>query len=200
MLSTGEKEERALVEKCLCGDNSAWDRLMELHRPKIAGVVRWTKWKFERHEVEDVIQETLLQIVRSLKEFKFQSALATFVHKITVNTCIEQIKRKTAAKRDARCVSLDALDGDPDDPPVRIPAGPAPNQEEMLLAEENIGLLKRCLASLDQRCKDLVRLRFFEDLPFHEMAGRLNAKQNTLIVQLKRCLLRILRQFQTEGL
>lgn len=200
MDSARDREERSLIGKCLRGDNVAWDRLVELHYPKIAGIVRWPKWKFDRHEIEDVIQEALEEVVKSLKGFKFQSALGTFVHTITVNTCIEQIRKKTAAKRDALCMGLDSVGADCEDPDIHIPRSFDGNQEELLLGKEQIGLLKRALATLDKRCKELVRFRFFEDLSFQEIAERLNTKQNTLVVQLKRCLLRILKQFQTEGL
>jgi RNA polymerase sigma-70 factor (ECF subfamily) len=199
MSSECDREERSLIEKCLCGDGYAWDKLFELHQPRIAGIVRWPKWKFDRHEIEDVMQEALEEVVKSLKTFKFQSALATFIHKVTVNTCIEQIRKKTAAKRDGLCVPIDPTGTDREDTDAHIPVNPGLNQEEMLLGMERVGLLKQALTSLDKRCKDLVRLRYFEDLSFQEIAFRLDTKQNTLVVQLKRCLLRVLRQFQTEG-
>jgi RNA polymerase sigma factor (sigma-70 family) len=200
MFSGSDQEERILVGRCLQGDGCAWERLMELHYPKVAGIVRWPKWKFDVREVEDVTQEALERIVSSLKHFRFQSSLGTFVYKITVNTCVEQLRRKTAAKRSAPCMPLDPIRSDREDIEVHMAANPGPNQEEMLLAHERMALLRRGLASLDQRCKELVRLRFFEELSFEEMASRLNTKKNTLVVQLKRCLLRVLRQFQTEGL
>lgn len=200
MNSGSDKEERSLIERCLRGDAASWDRLMELHYPKIASIVRWPKWKFDRHEVEDVIQETLEKVVKSLRDFKFQSALTTFIHTITVHTCIEQIRRKTAAKRDAFTMGLDSVGTDCEEPDIHIPRETGHNQEEMLLVKENIGLLQRALASLGKRCKELVRFRFFEDLSFQEMAEKLDAKQNTLVVQLKRCLFKIMKQFQTEGL
>lgn len=200
MLSESVREERSLIEKCLRGDGSAWDRLIDLHYPRIAGIVRWPKWKFDRHELEDVIQETLEQVVKSVKTFKFQSALETFIYKVTVNTCIEQIRKRTAAKRDVSCIPLDVIQTDCEKPDAHIPRSPDRNQEDLLLRLEQIGLLRQALESLDKQCKDLVRYRFFEEISFQEIAAKLNIKQNTLVVQLKRCLLRILRQFQTEGL
>jgi len=200
MFSGSHEEERSLIDRCLQGDSRAWDRVMELHYPRIAGIVRWPKWKFDPREMEDVTQEALEEIVKSLKGFKLQSGLGTFVYKIVVNICIEQIRKKTAAKRVAQCVPLDPVSADRDESGTHIPRNPDPNQEEMLMAQERLGLLKRALSSLDERCRELVRLRFFEELSFQEIAARLHTKQNTLVVQLKRCLLRVLRQFQTEGM
>lgn len=200
MFSSGDKDERSLIERCLRADNHAWETLQERHRPRIAGIVMWPKWKFERHEIDDVIQETWLQLVKSLKEFKFQSSLGTFIYTITEFTCIEQIRKKTAAKRDGLRVELDTVSADQDDPDIHIPRNPGPNPEDEILRSEQIGILKRGLASLDKKCKELVRLRFFEDVPFRDIAARLDEKPNTLIVQLKRCLLKIMKQFQTEGL
>ena len=199
MFSGSDQEERILIGRCLKGDSCAWERLIELHYPKVAGIVRWPKWKFDLREVEDVTQESVEQIVKSLRRFKFQSALATFIQKITMNVCVQQIRKRTAAKRYAPCLPLDPVGACERDIDAHIPKNPYPNQEEMLLEQERLSLLKRGLASLDQRCKDLVRLRFLEELSFQEIAIRLNAKQNTLVVQLKRCLLRIMRQFQTDG-
>lgn len=200
MFSECDKEERLLIERCLHGDSVAWDKLVELHRPKIAGIVKWPKWRFDPHEVEDVIQDSLLQLVNSLKTFRFEASLGTFIHRITQCACIERIRKKTASKRDADCVPIGHGGANCDDIPVHIPVDPANNQEELLLGKERISLLKRALAALDKRCKELVRFRFFEDMSFQEVAERLNEKPNTLVVQLRRCLDKLMKLCGTEGL
>jgi RNA polymerase sigma-70 factor, ECF subfamily len=198
-MSGNDREEGRLVDQCLRGDQQAWEQLFEEHLRLVRSIARWTKWSFSPHETEDVIQEIVEQVVRSLRTFQFQSRLSTFVYKIAVNTCVAQIRRKTALKRgsDVDCVALDTVgDGDQDAGTLAAPSG-GKNQEEILLHQENIHLIREALGSLDKKCKELIRFRFFDEFSFEQIADRLKAKKNTLVVRLKRCLDRVFQRLQT---
>jgi RNA polymerase sigma-70 factor (ECF subfamily) len=189
-----------LLEKCRKGDQEACSRLLEAHKPLIASVVSSSKWGFRRHEHEDLIQESMIEVVKAVKNFEPRARVSTFVHTIAYRCCVALIRKKAAEKRinDFDCVPLaGAGTDDPDNPGVAV-GDPGPNQEEMVLHREKIGLLKRALASLDAKCKDLVRMRFFDGYSFKDIAARLKAKENTVLVQLKRCLQTLQGQVSAE--
>jgi len=186
--------EKLLVARCLTGDPKAWEAFIDSHYGAIVSVVSWKKWRFDTQEIEDVTQEVMAEIVRALKTFEFRSNLGTFVYRIAVNTCTGHLRKKTAIKR-RLCsgqVALDPIESGTDQQRVEICVNSGRNQEELLLEQEELLSLKKALFKLDERCKDLIQQRYVSDSSFDEISRRTGIKTNTLVVQLKRCLVRLL--------
>lgn len=199
MQYTGQNE-RKLVERCLQGDNEAWEELFNTHCGVITSVIKWSKWGFAPHEIEDLRQTVLEQIVISLKNFNFQAKLGTFIHKLTVNVCISELRRRTAIKRgsDADPIPIDPVGGDEYAAGTHVPSNPGANQEEELSLKQDVEAYRRALESLDRACKEIIRLRCFEELPFERISERLKAKKNTLVQRLRRCMQRLVQVLRTE--
>lgn len=186
--------ERLLVARCLTGDQAAWEAFVDAHYCAIVSVVSWKKWRFDTQEIEDVTQEVMAEIVKALKTFEFKSNLGTFVYRIAVNTCGGNLRKKTAIKRRlySAQVALDPIESGADRQRMEICVNPGRNQEEALLEQEELFSLKKALFKLDEQCKNLIRQRYFSDSSFEEISRRTGIKTNTLVVQLKRCLARLL--------
>lgn len=201
MIDGTDSEERSLVERCLAGEKHAWDEFFSAHYRTIASVVGSRRWGFDRSEVEDVIQDVLEAVIKSLKRFEFRSRVNTFVYKISVSTCIARLRKKTAVKRGGGSaeVHLDLSNTRLESDTVQDHAGCTGNPEELLLRQENIFTVGQALAKLGERCKELVRYRYFNELSFQEIAARTGLKENSLVVQMKRCLLRLFGYLQAGG-
>ncbi len=201
MMFDKDREEMQLVQQCLTGDNDAWDRLVTLVHPKISAVVRWRKWGLEHHELEDLVQDTLEQLVVSLKRLDAGSNLAAFVHTIAVRCCIARLRERKAAKRHAEGghVPFEMMEDRCAGESGPVSCSPFMNPEQTLTAREEVHLFKRVLSFLSDQCKELIRMKIFDDLPFAAIAERLKERENTLAVRMKRCLLRIAQHLQSEG-
>jgi RNA polymerase sigma factor (sigma-70 family) len=73
------------------------------------------------------------------------------------------------------------------------------NPEDLLIRSETIQRVGKALARLNERCRELVRDRYFSELSFLEIAEKTGIKENSLVVQLKRCLVRLLGILEGEG-
>jgi len=67
------------------GDSADWQRLLTIYRPFIASIVR--KYPSLESQVDDVVQEVMLVLVRELREFKRhrEGSFRTWIRGITVN-------------------------------------------------------------------------------------------------------------------
>ena len=193
----GDVDERRLVEQCLSGNEPAWKTLLDRHYRTIAAVVRWQKWKFDHRDIEDTTQDALEELVKALAGFQFQSRLSLFIRTIAVRACVNRIRKKVAQKRisDSDCVPINSVGEDQNDTSFHTPLDPSTSQEEALLARERVSTLKGALSKLDRECKRLIRMRFFDDLSFPEIANMLKIKDNTIAVQVRRCVFKINRFF-----
>jgi RNA polymerase sigma-70 factor (ECF subfamily) len=59
-----------------------------------------------KEDAEDIAQEVFVEVFNSIKKFKGDSKLSTWIYRITTNKCLEFIRKKNAKKRFAFLQSL----------------------------------------------------------------------------------------------
>jgi RNA polymerase sigma-70 factor (ECF subfamily) len=120
----------------------------------------------------DVVQETLVQALASFGQFRGQSLeeLQGWLRGILRNVMSHSLRGLGAARRRAdREVSLQAFA----DPAGAVPApGPTPSNE--LMREERETAVRQALARLPEAYRQVLVWREWEDLPFAEIARRLD--------------------------
>ena len=81
--------EGTLVERAQRGDELAFATLYQLHNKRVYSVcLRMTK---DVAEAEDLAQEAFMQVFRNLNSFRGNSAFATWLYRIAVNTVLMEI-------------------------------------------------------------------------------------------------------------
>lgn len=88
-------EEERLIARASAGDAAAFRDLYERHRADVARLVY--RMLGGRSDFEDVIQEVFVQVYKSLKDFRGQSKLSTWMHRVTVNVVL--MHRRAARSR-----------------------------------------------------------------------------------------------------
>jgi RNA polymerase sigma-70 factor (ECF subfamily) len=88
-------EEERLIARAAAGESAAFRELYERHRADVARLVY--RMLGGRSDFEDVIQEVFVQVYRSLKDFRGQSKLSTWMHRVTVNVVL--MHRRAARSR-----------------------------------------------------------------------------------------------------
>src|SRR4051812_48011817 len=88
----------ALIERCLQGDQLAWDEIVRQYRRRVFNVA----YKFVgRHdEAEDLTQDIFLKIFRSLATFDRRANFQTWLISVSRNLCIDHY-RSVRKERDA---------------------------------------------------------------------------------------------------
>jgi RNA polymerase sigma-70 factor (ECF subfamily) len=84
--------EKRLVERAQSGDSHAFASLYEMHKHRVYAIcLRFTR---ERMEAEDCSQEAFLQCFLRLSTFRGESALSTWLYRLTVNVVLMRLRRK----------------------------------------------------------------------------------------------------------
>jgi RNA polymerase sigma factor (sigma-70 family) len=119
----------------------------------------------EADTAEDVVQEAFMRLHTHFAEVREpRSWLYRTVHNLALNH-----QRKAS-----KIVPLDAggnREGDVADP-ANDPPDPQPLPDEQIARREGIGLVRLGLQSLDARARQLVELKFQEDLSYKEISAR----------------------------
>jgi RNA polymerase sigma-70 factor (ECF subfamily) len=85
-----------LLARHVAGDPDAFSEIVRRHRDRLWAVALHTLRDHE--EAADAVQDALVSAYRAAHTFRGQSAVTTWLHRITVNACLDRI-RKAASRR-----------------------------------------------------------------------------------------------------
>ena len=143
-----------------------------------------------REDAEEVTQDVLMKVYRKIGAFRGDSALSSWIYRITFNTAMSRLRqhrgeRTAEQERDRALAVLEASD----DSAQRTPADPADwshMPDEDLLRFELRKALEVAVLELPEIYREPVILRDFEGLTTEEASTRLKVKDQTLKSRLHR--------------
>lgn len=89
--------EADLIKKLISGDEGAYKELYDLHKSKVYNTA--SGFLTSESEAEDITQEVFIQVFRSVKHFKERSRLSTWIYRITISKCLDQLRKNKTKKR-----------------------------------------------------------------------------------------------------
>ncbi|GAA0423381.1 RNA polymerase sigma factor SigM [Streptomyces luteireticuli] len=96
-----------LLARHVAGDPDAFGEIVRRHRDRLWAVALRTLG--DREEAADAVQDALVSAYRAAHTFRGQSAVTTWLHRITVNACLDRA-RKAAARRTSPLVETEKLE------------------------------------------------------------------------------------------
>ena len=88
--------EQVFLKKLIEGDASAYNTLLNEYQQKVFATC--ISFIPNKEDAEDVAQEVFLEVFKSVKKFKGNSKLSTWIYKISTNKCLEFIRKKNTKK------------------------------------------------------------------------------------------------------
>jgi RNA polymerase sigma-70 factor, ECF subfamily len=104
-----------LLRRHAAGDNEAFGELFRRHRDRLWAVALRTVG--EPEEAADALQDAMVSAFRRAGDFRGESAVTTWLHRIVVNACLDRLRRRAArpavpAGSDQALEALAPQDGD----------------------------------------------------------------------------------------
>lgn len=103
----GDHSDQELLSLHVAGDPDAFGELVRRHRDRLWAVALRTLG--DREEAADAVQDALVSAYRAAHTFRGDSAVTTWLHRITVNACLDRA-RKAASRRTAPLDDTDRLE------------------------------------------------------------------------------------------
>lgn len=185
--------ERVLAERALAGSADAFRSLVELYqRPIHSFVLRMLP---DASLADDLAQDVFLRAWRHLGEYDPSRKFSSWLFKIAHNRTIDQLRRQKLRFT----FSLD--DRGEDDESPREVAAPEEQTSPLRQAEssELQRLVQESIAGLRPAYREVLLLRFEQDLQYDEIAAVLGIALGTVKVQLHRARKALARELQRRG-
>ena len=158
-------DERKLVTELRAGSRKAFEELLDTYQDKVYGLAYHMVGPAE---AEDVAQDALIEVCRSVGGFRGDSSLATWIHRVAANVCLEH-------RRKRKSVTVE-LDDDLLDPATDAQTDPSRAAE----LSEIKGSVDEAISRLSDVHRDVVVLHELQGLTYAECANALGVPVGTV--------------------
>lgn len=178
--------DKELINKVQVGDEKAFEELVYTYQHKVYSVAMGMM-KNEQ-DAYDAAQETFIRVFRSIGGLKGDSALFTWIYRITMNVCLDQLRKRT---KEDNTYSLS--DGEDE---IQIPSKdetPEQNLEKNLKKQE----VRKAVSNLGEEMQAAIVLRYMKELSYEEIAEVLEVSIGTVksrIFRARKALKKLLEQ------
>ena len=139
---------------------------------------------------EDLFQQTWLRVMERIRNYDPQRSFEGWLFALAHNLAIDHLRRYQPDSLDEPLASGDAR--------AELVAGSSPGALEQLLSDERTGWLADCLAGLPVVFREVLTLRFEEEMKLEEMAVVLALPLGTVKTRLHRALKQLRRTLERK--
>ena len=175
----------ALIQRCLAGDQLAWEQIVRLHWRKVFNIAY--KFTGKHDEAEDLTQDVFLKIFRSLHTFDQRANFQTWLVSVSRNLCIDYYR---SIRKERETIDRAVDPGD------LAPVAPATSPQVALEQRERVELLRKALEHLPPTLRSAVLLRDIQELSYQDIAGRLRLPEGTVKSRINRGRTELARQIR----
>ncbi len=163
-----ELSDAELLRAHVEGDPTAFGELFLRHRDRLWAVALRTMRN--REDAADALQDAMVSAFRRASSFRGESAVTSWLHRIVVNACLDQIRRSKVRRAEALPDNLDH------DPKMVTDEDPAAD----LVAADLAGAVEEALGRINADQRAALVLVDMEGLSVEEAAAQLGVPKGTI--------------------
>ncbi|MCU0248035.1 MAG: sigma-70 family RNA polymerase sigma factor [Bryobacter sp.] len=169
--------DASLVERCLDGDETAWEALVKTHTRRVYAICY--RFTGKDSEAQDLSQDVFLRVFKSLRTFRAgEGSFVVWLTRLTRNLLIDHYRR-TRVERATESIEEQL-------PMLEETQAMSARTDGMLAGREASELLQAALAKLSPELRETVILRDLEELEYREIASALGIPEGTVKSRLNR--------------
>jgi RNA polymerase sigma-70 factor (ECF subfamily) len=184
--------DEQLVRRYTEGNNSAFDVLLSRYESKLFSYIFFI---VRNHDVaDDIFQETFVKAIVTLQTGKYteQSKFASWITRIAHNLIIDFFRQE----RNENTVSNDETEVDL----FNNANLSEPNVEMSMVADQTINDVRRMIMLLPNNQREVVYMRYYQDLSFKEIADATGVSINTALGRMRYALLNLRRMAKEKNI
>lgn len=170
--------ENMLIKKCKNNDVEAFESLISSHQKKVLNICY--RYFPNYDDAVDLSQEIFIKIFKNISSFKGDSAVSTWIYRISVTTCIDELRRR----KNKIHVSIDSSEYE-DSKPIEIIDGNS-NPDSTYEKKELKAQIQRAIDNMPEDFRMPVILRDIQNFSYEEISKILCIPLGTVKSRIKR--------------
>ncbi len=152
--------EQVLILRCQIGDKDAFAELIERYQAPLRYFI--SRLSANPETAEDIFQDTWMTVIRRIHTLKKIDAFSTWLYRIARNKVYQQLRRKK---------KLSELNEN-----IAVPN----DTENDVFSTEDAAKIHRCLKELLPEYREVLMLRFLEQMSYEQISQVINCKLGTV--------------------
>ena len=179
-------DEVALIERCLVGDDSAFDELVQRYQDMVFNLAYRLLGGYD--ESVDLSQDVFLQVYRKLGTFRRDASLRTWIYRIVINRAKNRQRWWRRHFGEMTAVSLDDMEANPNlgSAGLTVSSGDLVAPDKALERKEVGQLLLDAIDELPFSHRTILLLKEVEGLSYDEISTTLDLPLGTVKSRLAR--------------
>ncbi len=174
------------------GHVAAFEEIVKRYEAKVfhlcCGLLR------DRALAEDVAQESLLRVWKSLSSYDERASLSTWIYTVARNRCLTEIEKRRSAQTLQQAAANEALET------AAVAHAAVAAADGMGADEDKPGLLRQMVDRLPERYRQTIVLYYYEERSLLETAAMLGVPEGTAKTNLHRGRVMLLDHMKRAGL
>ena len=158
VINNMNNSEEQLIKKLIAGEEHAYRELIDNYREPVLRLCRGFTGSGD--DAEDLAQDIFLEVFRSIRRFRGQSSLSTWIYRIAVNKSLNFIRYRKKRDYDEYNQAADIEDRDNEES----------SADEQLVQKEHAAALHDAIDSLPSAQRTAFVLSKYEDMKYSEIA------------------------------
>lgn len=177
-------DEAALIDRFLCGDETAFDQIVERYQDLVFNLSARLLGPDEAH---DLSQEVFLQVYQKLGSFRREASLRTWIYRVVLNRA--KNRQRWWRRREREMTAMNVEDAEREgamelSSVIRLGLTPLPDR---ILERKELGeILQEAVATLPFEQRTVILLKELEGLSYEEISRTLNLAIGTVKSRLAR--------------
>ncbi len=169
-----------LVNKAKTGDQVAFGKLMARYKESVYYMI--LKMVHNRDDADDLTMVAFSKAFNNLANYSADFAFSTWLFRIATNNCIDFIRKK---KLQTTSIDQTSPTDDGESVPIAV-KDKSMTPEERIIKDQRAIKIREVIQELSPKYKQLIELRYFEELSYEEIAERCDLPLGTVKAQLFR--------------
>lgn len=176
------QSDKDLVVSYLNGNEQSFEILLRKHKDKVFAFILS---KIKNYNLaHDVFQDTFIKVINSLKQGKYneEGKFVPWVMRIAHNLVIDYFRKQKKMRSIAPTDQFDIFD---------ILQNDDKNAEEVLISDQITSDIKELIEKLPDDQKEVLKMRYYQDLSFKEISECTNVSINTALGRMRYAVLNL---------
>jgi len=168
------------------GDKQAFGEIISRYEDKIRRYIKRISY-IDNDDIDDLIQEIFISAYENLNGFDFRYKFNSWIYRIAHNKTIDLFKKKRIATR-----PIDQIDDELLKDSKKL-------LEELEIEKETKNEIRKAMAKMDLKNRELIDLYYFEEKSYTEIADILKTSVNNVGVMILRAKKKLKNIYEQQG-
>ncbi len=182
LTTPNQSSEIELIAQMRSGEQKAFDAVVQLHGPKMLSIA--ARYFHSEPDRDDAVQDAFISAFRAIGSFDGNSKLSTWLHRITVNSCLMKLRSRSRKPE----TQIDDLLPQFDETGHRVHNDRAWDDDgyTRLETKDTRQRVRECIDQLPEAYREVLLLRDIEGFDTMETARQLNCSEANVKTRLHR--------------